>query len=100
MDDSFLAEQLRRIRQMSEQMSQARARLVQSSDWDDTSSVPDERPEHGTENGRRTSDVSPLQSIRDCRTYDTQNYKYDAARKSSTRERNDPSHPSRRRRHR
>jgi hypothetical protein len=100
MDDGFLAEQLRRIRQMSEQMSQARARLVQSSGWDDRSASLDERAEQASERGRTAQDTRSLHPIRDTRTYETQDYGYDAQRKSSPRARNESRHPSRRRRHR
>jgi hypothetical protein len=100
MDDGFLAEQLRRIRQMSEQMAQARARLIQSSNRDETAASVGEGPQQGSESACRTSDPTRLHPIRDCRTYQTHDYRYEAARKGSTRARNESARPSRRRRRR
>jgi hypothetical protein len=100
MDDGFLAEQLERIRQMSEQMSQARARLPQDSEWGDEPASAEETPEQGPQSVRRSSDATRLHPIRDFRTYETHSYGYDAERTSSTRGRSESSHESRRRRRR
>jgi hypothetical protein len=59
MDDRFLAEQLKRIRQLSEQMSEAQRRLGQGS--------------HYSESQRQVHD-DPLREIRDYRPYESHDY--------------------------
>ena len=59
MDDGFLAEQLKRIRQMSEQMSEAQRRLGESSAY---------KP------GEPEDPVDAFHAIRDYRPFDTHDY--------------------------
>jgi hypothetical protein len=84
MDDRFLAEQLKRIRQMSEQMSEARRRLEQGSTYRDTDrQVPED----------------PFQAIRDYRPYESHDYGY-GSKQNSVRRGHPTGHPPKRRRHR
>jgi hypothetical protein len=82
MDDRFLAEQLKRIRHMSEQMSEAQRRLVQ-----------------GSERARSEHQVpeDPFQAVHDYRPYGTHDY---ALKQSSATRRNAAHDTPRRRRRR